>query len=112
MAVHEGEAPADLRAPAGVLETDADGTWVTLSWSSVPAAGSALWTVEPQTLSFVALLDGAAPEPRIVSLRNDGDAEARHHDGVVDPGYTSGIAGIAWISHPIAVGWSHLPSGS
>lgn len=40
------------------------------------------------------------------------DLEGRHHDALVDPGYLPGIAGIARIGHPIAVGWSHLPSGS
>ena len=41
------------------------------------------------------------------------DGTSRHYYGVVDPNYTSGIAGIGWVGgYPVAVGWSHLPSGS
>ena len=100
VAVYEGTTLTDLRAPAGVVETDADGTRVTLtavagrsyqlavdgrdgatgmvalSWSSVPAAEPVLWTVEPQALSFVAPRGGTAPAAALVVLRNDGDTEA------------------------------------
>ena len=48
-----------------------------------------------------------------VTDRHYSDPDRRHHYGVVNPGYTSGIAGIGWIGgHRAAVGWSYLPSGS
>jgi len=48
----------------------------------------------------------------LTTLRS-ADGSDRHYYGVVDPGYRSGIAGIAWVGGwPVAVGWHHLPSGA
>ena len=47
-----------------------------------------------------------------VTDRQLSDPAGRHHYGVVDPGYSSGIAGIGWVGYPAAAGWSYLPSGS
>jgi hypothetical protein len=52
----------------------------------------------------------------VTTLRQSDDT-SRHYYGVVDPNYSSGIAGIGWIgkgpsSPPVAAGWSRLPSGS
>jgi len=51
----------------------------------------------------------------ITALRTT-DGSSRHYYGIVDPGYTGGIAGVAWVDgsggYAAAVGWNLLPSGA
>jgi hypothetical protein len=37
---------------------------------------------------------------------------SRYYYGVVNPNYSSGVAGIGYIGAPVAMGWDKLPSGS
>lgn len=40
------------------------------------------------------------------------EGNGRHYYGVVKVSYSSGVAGLGYISVPAAIGWDHLPSGT
>jgi hypothetical protein len=47
----------------------------------------------------------------ILTLRT-AESNSRYYYGVVNPAYSSGIAGVGYIGTPVATGWDKLPSGS
>ncbi len=40
------------------------------------------------------------------------ESNSRYYYGVVNPAYSSGVAGVGYIGAPAAIGWDKLPSGS
>jgi hypothetical protein len=49
----------------------------------------------------------------ITALRtSDPDGSSRYYFGVVNPNYSTGIAGIGWVPGQSAIGWDKLPSAS
>jgi hypothetical protein len=47
----------------------------------------------------------------LTTLRN-ADGSSRYYYGVINPTYSSGVAGIGWVGGEVAVGWDNLPSGA
>ncbi len=47
----------------------------------------------------------------LTTLRN-ADGSSRYYYGVINPTYSSGVAGIGWVGGQVAVGWDKLPSGA
>lgn len=57
------------------------------------------WVISESTLDWGAVLGD------IANLRAS-DGSARMYHGIIDPGYSSGIAGIGYIGWPVAVSWN------
>jgi hypothetical protein len=47
-----------------------------------------------------------------VQARRVSDGSTRYYFGVVNPSYSSGVAGMGYIGYPVAIGWDKLPSGA
>lgn len=47
-----------------------------------------------------------------IYARRQAETTTRYYYGVVNPPYTSGVAGVGYVGGPAAVGWDKLPSGS
>ncbi len=47
-----------------------------------------------------------------LQARRTSDGSTRYYYGVVNPNYSSGVAGMGFIGHPVAIGWDKLPSGA
>ena len=47
-----------------------------------------------------------------VQARRVSDGSSRYYYGVVNPSYSSGVAGMGYVGFPVAIGWDKLPSGS
>jgi hypothetical protein len=47
-----------------------------------------------------------------VQARRVSDGSTRYYFGVVNPSYSSGVAGMGYIGYPAAIGWDKLPSGA
>jgi hypothetical protein len=47
-----------------------------------------------------------------VQARRVSDGSTRYYFGVVNPSYSSGVAGMGYIGFPVAIGWDKLPSGA
>ncbi len=47
-----------------------------------------------------------------ILTRQMAEGGTRYYYGVVNPGYSSGVAGVGYIGAPAAIGWDKLPSGS
>jgi hypothetical protein len=47
-----------------------------------------------------------------VQARRVSDGNTRYYFGVVNPSYSSGVAGMGYIGFPVAIGWDKLPSGA
>jgi hypothetical protein len=81
--------------PLATIDADLRATYVS-SAPALDASNQSTWT---QVLSEVAALQ-------------DGDNSTRYYYGVVNPNYSSGIAGVGFVGAPVALGWDKLPSGS
>ena len=47
-----------------------------------------------------------------VQARRVSDGSTRYYYGVVNPAYSSGVAGMGYVGFPVAIGWDKLPSGA
>ena len=47
-----------------------------------------------------------------VQARRVSDGSTRYYYGVVNPSYSSGVAGMGYVGFPVALGWDKLPSGA
>jgi hypothetical protein len=47
-----------------------------------------------------------------LQARRVGDGSTRYYFGVVNPAYSSGVAGMGYVGHPVAIGWDKLPSAA
>lgn len=47
-----------------------------------------------------------------VDAKRTGEGSTRYYLGVVNPSYSSGIAGMGYVGHPVAIGWDKLPSAA
>ena len=47
-----------------------------------------------------------------VQARRTADGSSRYYMGVVNPSYSSGVAGVGYVGFPVALTWDKLPSGS
>ena len=47
-----------------------------------------------------------------VQARRVSDGSTRYYFGVVNPSYSSGVAGMGYIGFPVAIGWDKLPSAA
>jgi hypothetical protein len=47
-----------------------------------------------------------------LQARRVGDGSSRYYFGVVNPAYSSGVAGMGYVGYPVAIGWDKLPSAA
>lgn len=47
-----------------------------------------------------------------LDVRRTADNSSRYYMGIVNPNYTSGVAGIGYVGHPAALTWDKLPSAA
>ena len=47
-----------------------------------------------------------------VQARRVADGSSRYYMGIVNPNYSSGVAGIGYVGDPVALAWDKLPSGA
>jgi hypothetical protein len=82
--------------------------------SSVDAViGSPL--TAPATVAPLQSNNGNTSWNRILSqldARRTSDGSSRYYYGVVNPPYASGVAGMGFVGHPVALGWDKLPSAA
>jgi len=81
--------------PLATIDADLRAAYVSTA-PALDAGNQSTWT---QVLSEIATLQ-------------DADNSSRYYFGVVNPDYTSGIAGVGYVGAPVALGWDKLPSAS
>lgn len=71
-------------------------------------------TRAPYTTTLNMSSDGANWSPLLSELRalRTADGAPQHYDGEATVSYTSGVAGIWYLSAPVSMGWDYLPSAS
>ena len=47
-----------------------------------------------------------------IDARRTADGSSRYYMGIVNPAYSTGVAGIGYVGYPVALAWDKLPSGA
>jgi len=99
---------------AGNKEQYLDATMRMHPLSAFDAAVGATLTVDASVPALQASNGNNAWNQILSQLqaRRVGDGSTRYYFGVVNPSYSSGVAGMGYVGYPVAIGWDKLPSAA
>jgi hypothetical protein len=99
---------------AGNKEQYLDATMRMHPLSAFDAAVGATLTVDASVPALQASNGNNAWNKILSQLqaRRVGDGSSRYYFGVVNPAYSSGVAGMGYVGYPVAIGWDKLPSAA